>query len=111
MEHEGIHNHPKLPKNKITASAMNKLETVVKAAPSIGPRALKLGSFSQQPAADIPPALNNKGHLAYLKRKVLKETGMKSTIASLAQFHKDHSDMLHFIVKKNVAYKHPHIIM
>ena len=73
MEHEGIHNHPKLPKNKITASAMNKLETVVKAAPSIGPRALKLGSFSQQPAADIPPALNNQDCLAYLKRKVLKK--------------------------------------
>lgn len=83
MEHKGNHNHPKAPRDKVTASAMKKLETVVKAAPSIGPRSLKLGSFSQQLAADIHPALNNQGCLAYLKRKVLKETGMKSTIGSL----------------------------
>ena len=109
LKHSGHHNHPPPPPSKVGAKAFQQFERLVKDAPQVGARALKLGGPTRQSVIDIHPAFMNQDRVKHLKLKVLKPMGMKSTIAALVNFKKSVNKF--FIIKDSLTCGHAHIIM
>ncbi len=109
MRHTGTHNHDKPPPAKMPMASRVEFEKIVKTAPELTPSQLKLGSSTRHPVTSIHPSLHNKDWVSCLRRKILKPTGMNSSMAALVNFQKKIS--ADFIRDEKLSTPDAHIIM
>ena len=110
VTHHGDHSHPRPPwVGRLDQKSKNELKKMVMTAPELTAYQLKLGSSTRPTASSIHPALNNLGKLKHERDKLLKETGMKSTLAALVKFTEEVS--IDFIRAECLTVDNPFIVM
>ena len=110
VSHHGNHNHERPPwKGRLDPSSQKKLQGLIMTAPELSPFQLKLGSPTRAATSSINSCLGNLDRLSYERAKILQATGMRSTIADLANFSSNISK--DFIKQECITSRYPHIVM
>ena len=110
IHYTGEHLHPMPPCNgKLDAVAFKKFESLVLSAPEATPIQLKVGGPTRGTVSILHKGLQNLDTIWYQRKKILKETGMKSSLADLINISK-HMDKK-FLRKFSLTDTNPHIVM
>ena len=95
VKHQGTHNHPRPPEDKLPPAARQKFHKFVKQHPRVGPSNLVFGGDGRPSAADIHPSLGNRGFVKHERKKALnkesaaKPDGVRNTLGSFLQLIQD----------------------